>query len=251
MRPSSVIIALSAAVLACAGTAAAQTEIPLTVLEMAVACAPPTSVDGPPAHALHVIGAQDVVARSLYGTRDLLIIDGGTGAGVQLGQRFYVRRTNHFGVSRDEQYQTAVTAGWINVVAVNESTAIANIEHVCGPILQDDYLEAYTAPSLPPGADRDDPSGEADFSSLGRIVVGNEQRSIIGAGDFALIDRGADQGITAGARFSVYRDIGVAGMPLASIGEAIVVSTGQNTALARITRARDAIFSGDYVALRK
>jgi hypothetical protein len=66
-----------------------------------------------------------------------------------------------------------------------------------------------------------------------------------------LIDRGADLGLVPGTRMSLYRDVGTPGMPLSSIGEAIVISVGPVIALTRITRARDAILSGDYVAVRK
>jgi hypothetical protein len=40
-------------------------------------------------------------------------------------------------------------------------------------------------------------------------------------------------------------------MPLASVGEAVVLSTGKTLALTKITRARDAVLSGDYVAPRR
>jgi hypothetical protein len=40
-------------------------------------------------------------------------------------------------------------------------------------------------------------------------------------------------------------------MPLASLGEAIVISTSATMSLARITRARDAMHTGDLIAPRK
>jgi hypothetical protein len=241
------LIVLGAA-LTCASVARAQTDAPLNTLEMAMACAPSTT-DTQESYPLHVVGAQDTMARVLYGATDLLVLDGGTGAGVQLGQRFFVRRTNKFGIAFDE-VQSATTAGWISVVAVNESTAIAKVDHVCGPIFQTDYLVPYTAPTAPAGADRNEPLADPDFSALGHIL-GDGVKTMVGVGEFTLIDRGADQGVTAGTRCAVYRDTGAAGLPLASIGEGIIVSTSGSTALARITRARDAIFKGDYVALNK
>jgi len=66
-----------------------------------------------------------------------------------------------------------------------------------------------------------------------------------------LIDLGPDQGVTAGAQYAIYRDIRSAGMPLASVGEAVVLSTGKTLALTKITSAHDAVLSGDYVALRR
>ena len=239
-------------VVACAGAgvAGAQTTV-FTPLEIAVACAPPPSADGAPANPLHLVGTQDTTARRVFGDRDLLVLDGGTSRGVLLGQQFFVRRVNRFGISDLKRARGARTLGWIRVVAVNESTAIATVGHVCSAMVLMDYLEPFVAPVVPSGADRDEAPGQPDFTSLGRVVGGSEDRSTGGAGDFMLIDRGSDQGVTPGSRFAVYRDVGVAGLPLASVGEAIVITTGATIALTRITRARDAVITGDYVALRK
>jgi hypothetical protein len=139
----------------------------------------------------------------------------------------------------------------VHVVDVNEKTAIALVDQACGGIIAGDYLEKFTPPVVPPNADRDERVGEPDFASLGRVVIGNEDRLSVGTGDFTLIDRGTEQGLTPGVRFSVYRDVGIAGMPLASVGEGVVIATGGDVSVTRITSARDAVVSGDYVAIRK
>jgi hypothetical protein len=241
----------SAFVLAVGTAGFAQTAAPAyTPLELAVGCAPPPTLD-PPEVRFHIIGIQDVVPRIAYGSRDLLIVDGGTNAGVQLGQQFYVRRANRFGAPDPKIRQGSRTVAWIHIVAVNESTSIAAFDHICGVVVQSDYLEPFVAPVIPAGADRDEAPGQPDFSNLGQVLAGDEGRSTMGAGDFALIDRGSDQGVEPGARFALYRDVRMTGMPLASLGEAVVISTSQTMSLTRITRARDAIVKGDYVAARK
>jgi hypothetical protein len=241
----------SAFVLAVGTAGFAQTAAPTyTPLELAVGCAPPPTLELPEAK-FHVIGIQDVAPRTTYGSRDLLVIDGGTNAGVQLGQQFYVRRANRFGVDDGRTRQGARTVAWIHIIAVNESTAIAALDHICGVVSQHDYLEPFVTPVVPAGADRDDATGEPDFTNLGHVVAGDEGRSTAGAGDFVLIDRGSDQGVAPGARFSLYRDVKMAGMPLASLGEVVVISTSPTMALTRITRSRDAVIKGDYVAPRK
>src|SRR5216684_8220271 len=118
-----------------AGVAGAQIEsTAFSPLQVAVACAPPPSVEGAPSNPLHVVGAQDTVPRALFGPRDLLVIDGGTSSGVLLGQRFFVRRGNRFGAGDPARTRGARTLGWIRVVAVNESTAIATVDHICAAI---------------------------------------------------------------------------------------------------------------------
>jgi hypothetical protein len=241
---------VAAFVLVAATGGVLQAQTVLSQLEIAVACAPPPTFDLP-AEPLRIIGTQDSIPRGEYGTRDLLVVSGGSTAGVQLGQQFYVRRANRFGLDPATHRRGSKTGGWIRIVAVNESTAIASFEHICSTVGQGDYLEPFVAPVVPPGADRDEAPGEPDFTSMGQIVAGSENRSDIGPGDFALIDRGSEQGIVPGARLAVFRDIGVAGMPLASLGEAIVISTSATMSLARITRARDAVHTGDLVAPRK
>jgi hypothetical protein len=244
------VLLAAAFVLVAAMDGAAQAPAELSQLAIAVACAPPPTFDLP-GEPLRIIGTQDTIPRSEYGTRDLLVVNGGTIAGVQLGQQFYVRRANRFGLDSATQRRGSKTGGWIRIVAVNESTAIASFEHICSSVGQGDYLEPFVAPVIPSGADRDEAPGEPDFNSMGQIVAGNENRNEMGPGDFALIDRGSEHGLAPGARLAVYRDISVAGMPLASVGEAIVISTSATMSLLRITRARDAVHTGDFIAPRK
>ena len=245
------VLLTAAFVLVAAMDGVAQAPAAMSQLEIAVACAPPPTFDLPAGELLRIIGTQDTVPRSEYGTGDLLVVSGGTAAGVQLGQQFYVRRANRFGLDSATQRRGSKTGGWIRIVAVNDTTAIASFEHICNNVGQGDFLEPFVAPVVPPGADRDEAPGAPDFMSMGQIVAGNENRSEMGVGDFALIDRGSEHGLAPGARLAVYRDIGAAGMPLSSLGEAIVISTSAKMSLLRITRARDAVHNGDFVAPRK
>lgn len=254
MRAFQVVIAL--AVLAAARPLSAQpVETVLTPVQVQTACAASVSGTGEPEHAIHVIGAQDPAPRQLLGPRDLLIVDGGTRAGVQLGQEFFVRREIRFGRrgprTMKQPLQGVDTGGWIRVVAVNDTTAIALVLQACGPIFAGDYLEAFAAPAVPANAEAADAIGEPDFTMLGRIIIGKEDRATAGAGDFMLIDRGSDQGVAPGARFAVYRDLAVPGLPLAAIGDGVVVTVAADRSLMRITRARDAVIKGDYVAMRR
>jgi hypothetical protein len=145
----------------------------------------------------------------------------------------------------------AKTLGWLRIVAVDESTAVARVDEVCGGIIAGDYLVPFVPPEIPPGAENNDATGQPDFSTLGRIVVGNEDRSTVGGGEFALIDWGKTQGVVPGARFAIYRNVGIKGLPLVSVGEGVVISMGSNLALTRVSRARDAIYSGDLVAFKR
>lgn len=252
MRAGRIVISSLVLTLATTAAAFAQTEPDtLNPLQSTVMCGPPASAVNPPVDVLRVRGSQDTSARGMYSQRDQLVIGGGTNAGIQLGQQFFVRRGIRWGMATGAQPHGVSTVAWIRVVAVNDTTAIASVLHACDAVLLNDYLEPFVMPVVPAGVDRDDSTGELDFTSLARIVIGTENRRNGATGDLMLMDRGTDHGVAPGARFAVYRDLKRPGMPLAAIGEAVVMATSQATSVVRLTRIRDAVQVGDYLVPRK
>ena len=227
-----------------AAVAAAQ-----NALQLAAGCAPRLMTASPPTDALRLIGGQDSVGRVLFGAGDLVVIGGGLGQGVALGQQFFVRRlaTGH----GRRGPRAATTAGWIRVVAVDDTTAIALVDFACDGLLAGDHLEAYVAPALPPDTNRTDTQGELDFSAPGRLLFGDNERTAGATGDFMVTDIGETRGATPGTRFAVYRNVNMPGLPLAVVGEAIVVFADPETSVVRLTRTRDAIYSGDLLIPRR
>ncbi len=226
----------------------------LTPMQVAVACAPPPAMKTAPTDAIRVIGAQSTVPRTLFGFHDNLVVNGGSSAGVALGERFFVRRRVHFGSPMNYEPLTprsVQTGGWVRISAVNDTTAIASVEHVCGPLYAGDYLEPFTVPEVPAEAGHVDTTGTLDFSALARILYGDDERPMAANGEFMLMDRGSDAGVAPGARFAIYRDLHVAGAPLSSIGEAVVVTTGSAISVVRINATRDAVRSGDVLVPRR
>lgn len=223
----------------------------LSPLQASAACAIPAALEVPRAHDLKVIGGQLPEPRSVFGPRDLLVINGGTRVGLRLGQRFFVRRPVTYGAPSFKRPRAVHTSGWIRIVALDSDRAIASVDVACGDIMRDDYLDLFAAPTVPDGADRVDESGELDFASLGRVLFGDDESRTGAAGHFMLIDRGSGQGVIPGDRLAIYRDHRIAGVPLAPIGEGVVISTAAATAVIRVTLARDAIETGDLVVPRK
>ena len=223
----------------------------LTGMAAAAACAPLEGPVPPASEGLRILGAQDTIARYLYGLDDLVVVNGGTQAGVQLNQEYFIRRGYAFGppARSAEGLRTIHTAGSLRIVAVNDTTSIARIQSVCDGVMAGDYLE----PFAPPALIADDEPGTAatlDFSSLGRVKFGDEERTLGAPGDFMLVDSGG-AALAPGVRVAVYRDLRIAGLPLAAIGEGVIVSVENGTPLMRISSARDAIQSGDYVVRYK
>jgi hypothetical protein len=136
-------------------------------------------------------------------------------------------------------------------VAANDTTAIGLVEFACDGIMRGDYLQPYVDPVLPSGLDRADTAGDPDFSSPSHVLFGENERNSGGTGDFMVIDNGSSRGIGPGTRFAVYRDLRTPGVSLAPVGEAIVVFADADTAVIRVTRARDAVQKGDLTIPRR
>jgi hypothetical protein len=272
--PQCLLVALTLA--ASTALPVAAQDLPITI-RLAVGCGPQATGASDPSDAPHILGVQDTTPRSLYGPHDLVIVDAGANRGMQLGQRFFVRRSV---TSYDSDAlgpragatsgwkgfmrrnisprggaapgaRVVLTSGWMHIVAVNETVSVATIDVACDAVLQGDYLEPYVEPATPSDADRTDASGTLDFSAPAHVLFGDYGRRAGGAGDLMVADIGQNQGATPGTRFAVYRDMRQAGLPLVAVGEGIVVSVGSNTSLVRLTRASDAVESGDLLIPRK
>lgn len=229
---------------------------PLTEVQTALACAPPARLAGA-GSALRIAGSSDTLPRNMFGTSDQVIVAAGTGSGLAVGQRYYIRRdiaqtadTTEPGMFMAAGHLTH-TVGWLRIVASDTTTSVAVIEHACGVAEIGDYLEAFAVPVVPAALTSPDTLGDLDFSKPARVLFGDQQQVSAGVGDFVLVDRGSAGGVTTGSRFGIYRDIKQADVPLASVGEAVVVSAAPDVAVVRIVRARDAVFSGDYVVPEK
>jgi hypothetical protein len=245
------VLVVAAIVLFGGGVSLAAQAPAISATEIALACAPALSVvpDRPLAHALTIVGAQDTVPRSLFGMGELVVVTGGTGAGVQVDQRFALRREHKFGRSAKGALQTIRTTGWVRIVAANENTAIARIEQVCDGVSSGDYLEPFVPPTTVSGGEINS-AADLDFSSMGRVLFGDLERSLAGPGEFVMLGHSEAQ-FAPGARVAGYRDLRMRGVPLTAIGEGVIVSVTNGMPLMRVTTTRDAVQSGDFVVPHK
>jgi hypothetical protein len=208
----------------------------------------PTFSEPRPVHYVLSAHEGDGKLRRAFSTPDTLAIPGGTAAGLQVGQQFFVRRLltapNHEKPSADAPGMIH-TAGWITVIGSDAHAALARIDHACDGFLKGDYLEPFTAAELPatvaaPGAPK--------FDDMGRLMFGNDGRRSFANGDLIVINRGSTHGITAGARLGIFRDV-KSGGPLVPVGQAIVLTVGAETATVIADRVRDVLAAGDWVGL--
>jgi hypothetical protein len=88
--PQCLLVALTLA--ASTALPVAAQDLPITI-RIAVGCGPQATAASDPSDAPRILGVQDTTPRSLYGPHDLVIVDAGANRGMQLGQRFFVRRS--------------------------------------------------------------------------------------------------------------------------------------------------------------
>jgi len=228
-----------------------------------LACAPALRTEKPAAQdapTLRVVGVQDLTHRDLLAPPDVLVISGGSNAGVQTGQRYFVRRVRST-LTDSSQPATIHTAGWIQILGVDTMVSTATIVHACDGILLDDYLEPFTEPTVPA---RPLAGNVPQYENMGHIMTGVEGLHNAGAGNYMTIDRGTNAGVVVGQRFLVFRDkralrVETTGRsetfaalvkqsPLVEIGEALVVSVLADSSTKKTTVAKTAITTGDLIA---
>ena len=224
----------------------------LTPLQTAVACQSPPMLASEAVDAIRIVGSQDVVPRGLFGTPEVLVVDGGVNRDVKVNDVYFVRRLLRSAATQHDKLPHIVqTIGWVRVVASNANTALVSPEHTCSEINSGDYLQAFVAPLVQEG-DTLTPlvQSELNFDAYTRVLHGELERRTAGTNEFATLDHGIDYNVKVGVRFAVYRDLRLTDNPLKRIGEAIAVSVGPTMTLVRVTSARDAIFTGDIMVPR-
>jgi hypothetical protein len=229
-----------------------------------LACAPYMTKTNP-AKAPRILGSQDTGVRDQLSVGDTLVVSGGASAGLNTGDRFYVRRlVRTFGQTEgpDDRHPLQVhTAGWIQILGVDSTLATAKVVQACDSIMLDDYLEPYVPPTV---AERPLPGNSPTYDNMGHIRGGASGTEVIGIGQMASIDRGSTTGVVAGQRFLVFRDKrnlpvpvegksvafveGTRQVPLVEIGEVMVVSVRADDATVQVLAQKDAIMPGDLIA---
>ncbi len=229
-----------------------------------LACAPSLDMaknDKAEVPAQRVIGSQDTVIRELLGLGDTLVISGGSNAGLQPGDRYFLRRRLITRGGTPPVPATIHTAGWIQILGVDATLATATVLHACEGILLDDYLEPFVAPTI---AANPLPGSTPHYEQMGHIMTGVEGLQMAGAGQLMTIDRGSNGGVVAGQRFLVFRDkrkhrvetTGRSGrfqemegtLPLVEIGQVLVVAVRPNDSTVQVVISKDAVITGDLVA---
>jgi len=241
------VVAGGLPVLAQRGPAPAPVKLPPEVLSLA--CAPKLAFEAPPTP-IRVTGSQESFVHRVFGPGDLITINAGSDNGIEVGQEYYTRRAvpaERRAISRDNP-ATIRTTSWIRIWAVDDEMSLATITHACTGVELNDYLEPFSLPDEPAISAL---KPKAQRGNYGRLMPGDDRRMIFGRGDYFLVNRGSDHGVSRGANFVIYRDNRQPQNFLFELGEAVAVEVMPEWSTLRGTISYDAFREGDYVALRK
>lgn len=213
-------------------------------------CAPLSTLEAP-GQGLKVLGSI-VPGRLMFGPGDAVFIGAGTGQGIKPGQQYYVRRVvnDRFtpGMTDKVHPFPVHTAGWVEIVSVNENVAVAEVRQACDGVFIGDFLEPYTepVPAEPAGV-----QGEPDYAHPARIVLADERHQTGSPGDLMLLDRGSDHGFRAGQEVTIYRETLSGAGPIYRVGTGELLSVRPQTSLLRIDSSREQVDIGDLVAVHR
>jgi hypothetical protein len=205
---------------------------------------------------LQIIGSEEGGDKVAYADRDILYLNKGSNAGVKAGDVYTMHHavnTLKHPITKGKIGTRVETTGWVQVILVQENSAIAVVDQACADVHAGDYLRPIEKVNVPlvlsrPIPDRlTPPSGK-----LGQYVVDIQgDATIAGAGQLVTIDAGSQGGVAPGNIFVVYRTVYPSvPSPRNVLGELAIVAVRDQTATAKVTYSRDAIMIGDQIELR-
>ncbi|HVT61078.1 MAG TPA: LysM peptidoglycan-binding domain-containing protein [Thermoanaerobaculia bacterium] len=140
-------------------------------------------------------------------------------------------------------------SGRLRVLTVQENVSIAEVVHACGGITIGSRLIPWEPEPVPLG--RPTPQRPVNFPAAAEklesapvVLLARDRIIALGQNSIVFIDRGADQNVTPGDFYTIYR-LNRPGLPPVPLGELAVLSVQKHTALARITESRFPVYLGD------
>jgi hypothetical protein len=204
-------------------------------------------------------GSFGIIDTARYGMADgdIVYLDGGRDSGLRPGQLYtiiepedeIVHPVTGRNAGRFYSYQ-----GRLQVLSVQAETAMAEIVHSCKPVVVGNVLTPFEPQPLPLGRKRPmwPLNYPADLEELREgpvILYANSDVFSLGQDHVVYIDRGLEDDVLPGDRFTVYR-INRPGLPPIVLGELAVLSSHETSAVARILESRHTILVGDVLASR-
>ena len=210
--------------------------------DMDSVCGP--SRPGAPTDSLGTIrSARSARGYGLYAAGDELVIEGGAGGSLEVGQNLVARRPYRTSADVDGAAGEH-TAGLMQVVSVDRNTAAAVVVYACDELLPGDRL----APFTPEPVRAPEPAGMPAYDRAARIVLTDQGQMIGAPRRLMVIDQGTDHGVRVGQRLTLFRPRRSGALGPSVIGDAVVVAVRTDSATIRVQHSTDVIAMGDSAA---
>lgn len=189
--------------------------------------------------------------RAMFGFDDIVFIKVSAPEDVKIGDKYLVfapvKKVKHPKTGKKLGSLIKVL-GILQVIekAPGATYLTARISLSFDSIAKGNLLAPYQEPTLIYAVPQND-----GRSIDGHIIDVMDSRSINGKFDMLYLDKGGNDGVKPGDRFSVFIDPLKKGFPKKIVGEAIVVQVKDQTATALVRNSTDSIARGDKVELIK
>ena len=185
-------------------------------------------------------------------TGDIVYLSGGRSSGLTAGSLFTVVQPSQpivhpvYGDVFGRYYRYL---GRLRVLSVQEETAIAEIVHSCDPITLGAELQPFQPEPVPLGRAGvlrpiNFPTEVEKLAEAPTILLSRDDIVSLGTDHVVYIDRGAQDEVTPGDIYTIYR-INRPGLPPVVLGELAVLSVHPRSSVAKIIKSRYEIFAGD------
>ena len=197
-------------------------------------------------------GAETTTVKNDLSTGDIIYVDGGRARGLTPGQLFtavaggrvILHPLTDEPIGRYYRY-----LGRVRVLSVQETTAIAEIVQACDPVLVGADLKPFEPEPVPLGRSTalrpvNFPVSAEELEDDPFIVYAKDDILTLGEDHVVHISIGAEQDVTPGDVFTIYRE-NRPGLPPVVIGELAVLSVHPRFSVAKIIESRYSVHLGD------
>lgn len=200
-------------------------------------------------------------SRTIFGRGDAVYINIGEESGAKVGSRFTAYKPLRVVIHPVKGNTVGVLIeilGELEIKEVRDDSSTASIIESYKAIELGDKLkerEDITIPMI-------DPAAKVEPKDMrGYIIAAKEQKTTVGTGDIVYIDLGSETGVSAGDRFTIFKNGGekekkikrgeVIKLPKVIVGTLQVITPMENTSTAIIRDARKEIVIGEMIEYEK
>ena len=194
-----------------------------------------------------ILGAERADEKVQFNNGDIVYINKGRNDGIEEGQMFMALEVGEpipgYGPLVHQRCR-------VRVVALEENTASARVEKVCGPVMIGNYLVPFEEKEGRMGKDLGYNVPPYENNGLkGKILYLKDDFVQAGPGAWALLNLGEVDGIQLGQQLVAYRKL-YKETPLFVFGNMVVIDTQKRSCTVKILSCKDPLMIGDLIQAR-